>query len=161
MFFKISALKNFAILIGKHLCWPLKALFYRTFIVTASRLSRQQILFFQVNLVFIAYRHTGFFSVLFRKHDLNLRSSHWDFSVKKEFLEVLQISQENTFAEFFFNRVAGGLQIYQKETPTQMFSWRIYKIFKNTKFEDCERLLLKPVLSPELPFLVTYTSDTN
>ena len=146
MFFKISALKNFAILIGKHLCWPLKAFFYRTFIVTASRLSRQQILFFQVNLVL---------------HDLNLRSSHWDSSVKKEFLEVLQISQENTFAEFFFNRVAGGLQIYQKEIPTQMFSWRIYKIFKNTLFEDCQRLLLKLVLSPVLPFLITYTSDTK
>ena len=29
-----------------------------------------------------------------------------------------------------------------------MFSCGIYKIFKNTEFEVCERLLLKPVFSP-------------
>ena len=45
MFFKIGALKNFAIFTGKHLCWPLQAFFYRTPIVTASTFSRQQILF--------------------------------------------------------------------------------------------------------------------
>ena len=36
------------------------------------------------------------------------------------------------------------------------FSCGIYKIFKNT-----ERLLAKPVLSPGLPFLITYTSGSN
>ena len=36
------------------------------------------------------------------------------------------------------------------------FSCGIYKIFKNT-----ERLLPKPVLSPGLPFLITYTSGSN
>ena len=45
MFFKIGALKNFAIFTGKHSCWPLQAFFYRTAIVTASTFSRQQILF--------------------------------------------------------------------------------------------------------------------
>ena len=43
MFFKIGALKKFAIFTGKHLCWPLQAFFYRTPIVTASTFSRQQI----------------------------------------------------------------------------------------------------------------------
>ena len=42
-----------------------------------------------------------------------------------------------------------------------MFSQRIYEIFKNTEFEVCERLLLKPVLSRGLPFLITYTSRSN
>ena len=116
--------------------------------------------FFQVNLVFIADRHTGFCPELLRKHDLNLRSSH-ELFCKKVFLEILQMSQETPVLKFLFNRVARGLQLYEKETLTQTFPWRIYKIFKNTKFEDYERLLLKPVLSPELPFLVTYTSDTN
>ena len=45
MFFKIGVLKNFAIFTGKRLCWPLQAFFYRTPTVTASRFSRQQILF--------------------------------------------------------------------------------------------------------------------
>ena len=43
MFFKIGALKKFAIFTGKHLCWPLQTFFYRTPIVTASTFSRQQI----------------------------------------------------------------------------------------------------------------------
>ena len=42
-----------------------------------------------------------------------------------------------------------------------MFPCGIYEIFKNNWFEVCERLLLKPVLSPGLPFLVTYTSNSN
>ena len=58
--------------------------------------------FFQVNLVFIADRHIGFCPELLRKHDLNLRSSHWNSSVKKVFLEILQISQENTCIEVSF-----------------------------------------------------------
>ena len=45
MFFKTGALKKFAIFTGKHLCWPLQTFFYRTAIVTASTLSRQQIAF--------------------------------------------------------------------------------------------------------------------
>ena len=60
-----------------------------------------------------------------------------------------------------FNRVAGGPQLYQKQTVTQMFPCRIYKISKNTKFEDCERLLLKPVLSPELPFLIINKTSSS
>ena len=45
MFSNIGALKKFAIFTGKHLCWPLQTFFYRTAIVTASTLSRQQIAF--------------------------------------------------------------------------------------------------------------------
>ena len=45
MFFKIGALKKFAIFTEKHLRWPLQTFFYRTPIVTASTFSRQQILF--------------------------------------------------------------------------------------------------------------------
>ena len=48
MFFKISVLKNFATFTGKHLCWP--------------SFSRQQILFFQLNPVYIADSCTSFCS---------------------------------------------------------------------------------------------------
>ena len=58
--------------------------------------------FFQENLVFIADRHTGFCPELLRKQDLNLRGSHWNSSVKKVFLEILKISQENTCVEVSF-----------------------------------------------------------
>ena len=81
MFFKIGVLKNFETFTGKHLCWPLQAFFYRTPTVAASGFSRKQ--FFQLNLVFIADSCTGFFSELLYKQELNLRSSHWNSSVKK------------------------------------------------------------------------------
>ena len=55
--------------------------------------------FFQLNLVFIADSRTGFCTKLLWKHDLNLRSSNWNSSLKKVFLEILQISQENTSVE--------------------------------------------------------------
>ena len=65
-------------------------------------------------------------------------------------LEILQISHEKSL----INRVT-------KETPTQMFSCKIYDIFKNPYFQFCKRLLLKRVLLPGLPFLITYTSGSN
>ena len=62
---------------------------------------------------FIADSRTGFYPDLHRKHDLNLRSSHWNSSVKKVFLEVLQISQENTCVKAFLTELQTplGLQL--------------------------------------------------
>ena len=65
--------------------------------VAAFDFSLQQILFLHLNRVFIADSRTNF-----RKHELNLRSSHWSCSVKKVFLENLQISQEDTCVEVYF-----------------------------------------------------------
>ena len=44
---------------------------------------------FHLNLVFIADSRTGFCSELLWKHELNLRSSHWNSSVKKYILRNL------------------------------------------------------------------------
>ena len=56
-------------------------------------------------MVFIADCRTGFFSKLLWKHELNVRSSHWKSTVKKELLEILQISQESNCVEAsFFNK---------------------------------------------------------
>ena len=49
-------------------------------------------------MVFIADSRTGFCSGLLWKYELNLRSSQ-SCSVKKLFLENLQIAQENTCVE--------------------------------------------------------------
>ena len=51
--------------------------------------------------------------------------------VKKVFLKILQISQENTCVGVFF-----GLQLYQKETTTQVFFCEICEIFRSTYFEE-------------------------
>ena len=58
--------------------------------------------FLQLNMVFIIDSRTGFCSGLLWKQELNLRSRHWSCSVKKVFLENLQISQENTCVEVSF-----------------------------------------------------------
>ena len=52
------------------------------------------------------------------------------FQRKTPVLEFLS----NTFVlESLFNKVAGlGMQLYQKETPTLVFSYEIYEFFKNT-----------------------------
>ena len=52
-------------------------------------------------------------------------------SSKYVFLKISQISQENTCVG-----VLWGLQLYQKETPTQMVSCEIYKIFRNTFLQN-------------------------
>ena len=156
-FFKISILKNFAIL---------EPLFNNK---VADLLLRWLLLnvcgsiyFLIVDIVFIADSRTGFCSGLLWKRELNLRSIHWSCSVKKAFWEHFQILQENNCVSLCLI----GLQTfwcatYEKETPTQMFSCETYKLFKNTWFEVCERLLLKPVLSLGLPFLVIYVLLAN
>ena len=101
MFFKISVLKNVAILetfsnnkfaglLLQNTCGGCFWIF-----VAANTFS-------QLNMVFIADSCTGFCSGVFWKHELNLRSSHWSCSVKKVFLENLQISQENNCVEVSF-----------------------------------------------------------
>ena len=49
------------------------------------------ITFLQLNMVFIADSGIGFCSVLLWKYELSLRSSNWSCSIKKVFLENLQI----------------------------------------------------------------------
>ena len=52
------------------------------------------------------------------------------------FLKISQISQEKAcVVESLFNK-SEGLQLYLKETPTQVFSCKICDIFKNAYFEE-------------------------
>ena len=49
-----------------------------------------------------------------------------------------------------------------KKSLTQVFSCGIYEIFKKTILKNiCKRLVLKLVLSPALPFLITYSAGSN
>ena len=66
-------------------------------------------------------------------------SSHRRCSVKKGVREISQILQENTFVGVSFKKLT-GLELYWKETPTQVFSSEIFKIFKNTYFEEHLRM---------------------
>ena len=80
----------------------LQTFIYRTPTVAASEFLWQQILFCSWILYLFADSRTCFCSGRLWKHELNLRSSHWSCSVKKVFLENLQISQENDCVEVSF-----------------------------------------------------------
>ena len=58
--------------------------------------------FFQLNLVFIADSHACFRPKLLWTHELNVRGSHQNSSVKKLFLEILLVSQQDNFVEVSF-----------------------------------------------------------
>ena len=55
-------------------------------------------------------------------------------SVKKVFLEILQNSQENTCARvsFLIKLQALRLQLFKRDTLTQVFSYEFCEISKNT-----------------------------
>ena len=57
--------------------------------------------------------------------------------------------------ESLFNEVA-GLQLYQKETPTEVFSCEFCEIFKNTFFREHLRWLLLSIHEPEIGIVPFY-----
>ena len=94
MFSKISVLKNFAILEPLSNNNVADLLLQNTYVGSVWVFVAGN-LFLQLIMVFIADSRTGFCCGFLRKHILNLRSNHWSCSVKRMFLEHLQISQEN------------------------------------------------------------------
>ena len=66
---------------------------------------------------------------------LFFRSNHLKSSVKKSFLKISQISQENTCVRVYFNKFTClRLATLSKETLTYVFSCEFSEIFKNTFF---------------------------
>ena len=57
-------------------------------------------------------------------------------SSKQVFLDILQYSWGNNFVEVSFQKRCSGkeLQLYQKESKAQVFSYEYSEIFKNTFF---------------------------
>ena len=101
--------------------------------------------FFQVNLVFIAYRHTGFCSELLWKHHLNFRSSRWNSSVKKVFLGILQISQENT-GSFFLIEFQQVCSFIKRRLRHRRFPEEFTKFLGTPNLKtvnDCKRFFSK------------------
>ena len=50
-----------------------------------------------------------------------------------------QYSQKTIVLESFFNKVAAGLQLCERQTPTKAFSCEYCKIFKSIYFEEHQR----------------------
>ena len=125
----------------------MQAFIFRTPTVAASGFSRQQILFL-LNLVFITTVASVFVPGSFEN---TLWSSHWSCSVKKGVLR--------NFANFTVKHQCWSLslidfikkRLQHKCFPVDLRNFLIWSL----------RLLLKPVLSSGLPFLITYTSDSN
>ena len=71
-----------------------------------------------------------------RKESFVSEAVVWRCSVEKVLLEISQNSQENTCARvsFLIKWQAWGLQLYEKETLTQVFSCEFCENVKNTSF---------------------------
>ena len=76
--------------------------FYRTPTVTVSGFLKEEILFFSRIWYLLLTITPVFVPNSFQEKELNLKSSCWSCSVKKVFLDIWQVSQENTCAEVSF-----------------------------------------------------------
>ena len=76
---------------------------------------------FQLNLVFITDSHTGLSFELLSKHELNVRSSHWNSSVKKGVFR--------NFASFTGTQLCWSLFLIELQTfrdsNTDVFLWNL------------------------------------
>ena len=99
-----GVLRHLAKLTGKHKCQSL--FFNKVKEGTLAQVLFCEFLEISKSTFFTKHLQTtasaGFCSGLFWKQESNLRSSHWSCSVKKVFLENLQISQENNCIEVSF-----------------------------------------------------------
>ena len=59
---------------------------------------------------------------------------------KMAFLKISQILQENTCAGDFLDKVAGLQDLLKRDSTTQVFSFEINEIFKNTLMVASDRL---------------------
>ena len=65
--------------------------------------------------------------------ELETEAVAWKCSVKNVFLEIMQNPEENTNVGVpFFNKVL-ACNFIKKETPTQVFSYKLCKILKKKK----------------------------
>ena len=80
MFFKISVLKNFAVIMEPLSNNKVTDLLLQNTYGACFWIFVAANTFFLLNMVFIADSRTGFCSGLLWKHELNLRSSHWSCS---------------------------------------------------------------------------------
>ena len=124
MFFKIGALKNFALLeplFNKDAGLLLQNTHCGWFWIFASANT-----FFQLNLVFIADSRTGFCSGLLWKHKLNLRSSHWSCSVKKVVLRnFAKVYRKTPVLKSLFTRVSFYENFIKKGLQRRCFPWNL------------------------------------
>ena len=133
---KSGVLKNLAKFTGKHLYQSLlfnKAVDLRAATLLKKRLWHRCFLADFVKVLRIYFLQNKHFRTtaslrIFWKHELNIRSSHWSCSVKKGVLK--------NFANFTEKHLCWSFQLYQKVSPTQVFSCGICEIFKRTYFGE-------------------------
>ena len=152
MFLKISVLKNYATLTGKYLCWPLLAFFYRISAVAGSGFSRQQIYFSAEYGIYCWQSHGLFCSEHLWKHELNLRSSHWNSSVK---IGVLRKFAKFTGKQLCWSLFLIELQaaLLKRDSNRDAFLWN------SQNFQ--EHLIWGPQMTASENCSLTWTAQTS
>ena len=145
MFFKISFLKSFAILEPLSNNEVTDLLLQNTYLgwfwifVAANT-------FLQLNLVFIVDSRTGFSSGLLWKHELNLRSSHWSYSVKRVILEH--------FANFTGKRLCWSLFLIELQIFHRCFLVKLTIFLRTPNLKSANDCFGNLFFSLGLPFSI-------
>ena len=108
---------------------------------------------FQLNLVCIGDSRIGFCPALFWKQELNLRGSHCSCSMKKGVFR--------SFVNFTGKHLYWSLFLIKLQAKRLKHRCSPVEFTKFLKTEVYERLLLKPVVSPEVSFLISYICGSN
>ena len=125
------------------------AFFYRTPTVATSGFSRQQIPFSAKSGMYWRQINPG----LLWEQELNLRSSHCSFPIKKGVLRnFVNFTEKHLYWSLFL------IELQAKRLKHRCFPVEFTKF---SKTEVYKRLLLKPVVSPGVSFLISYTCGSN
>ena len=115
-----------------------------------------------MNLVFVADSCTGFCSGLLWKHELNLKDPLELFCKKRCSENFCKFHRKTFVLKFFLIEllVFRPVTLWKRDSNTGAFLWNLQSFLRTLILSKiCERLLLKPVLSPGVPFLITYGSN--
>ena len=126
----------------------LQAFFYRATMLAASGFSTMLAASgFHPNLARTGDKCIGFCPGLLWKQELNLRSSHCSFPIKKGVLRnFVNFTEKHLYWSLFL------IELQAKRLKHRCFPVEFTKFLKTY-----ERLLLKPVVSPGVYFLISYT----
>ena len=127
----------------------MQAFYYRTPKVAASGFSRQQIPFSAKSGMYWRQINPG----LLWEQELNLRSSHCSFPIKKGVLRnFVNFTEKHLYWSLFL------IELQAKRLKHRWFSCGVYEILKT---EIYERFFLKLVVLPGVSFLISYTCGSN
>ena len=139
MFFNIDVLKNFAIVTGKHLYWPLQASFYRIPTVAVCEFSLQQILFSAKSVIYCWQSH-WFFLRIFLKTRVKPQKQPLEFFCKKRCsYKFCKFHRKTPVLKFFLIELQAFRRRHQRRCSSVEFTkfWKVLRTLNLKSMNDC------------------------